>query len=255
MAGRGYATAEDLEPIPGVKHLARDLTWREAIEPIHKDRAFVGTFAPDGTKRTSPDPWDAVPPAAGDRVVGVGPGRTFGRLLRSFAPDEEVGLVPVAVGGTPISAWLPGGVDPYDAANHPYDDAILRAKAAKRDGEFVAILWHQGEGDASRGTPGYEAKMRQVVENFRRDLDLAETVPFIAGTLASFYGDKYPEIAAGAPVIDAALEHLAETMPGFGLVSARDLSDRGDGLHFSAEAQHTLGERYFQKWMAMTARP
>lgn len=255
MAGRGYATAEDLKPIPGVLHFARDLTWREAIEPIHKDRSFVGTFAPDGTKRVSPDPWDAVPPADGDRVVGVGCGRTFGRLLRAFAPDVDVGLVPTAVGGTPISAWLPGGIDPYDKANHPYDDAIKRARVAQQDGKFVAILWHQGEADASLGTPDYEAKLQRVVENFRRDLGLGVDVPFIAGTLASFHGDLYPKIEAGVPAIDAALEHLAETMPGFGLISTKGLPDRGDGLHFSAEAQHTLGERYFEKWKAMTTTP
>ena len=74
MAGRGYAGPDDLAPVPGVKHFARDNSWREAIEPITKDRPFVGTFAADGTKRVSPDPWDAVPPGAGDRVVGVGPG-------------------------------------------------------------------------------------------------------------------------------------------------------------------------------------
>ncbi len=253
MAGRGYATPDDLAPLPGVRHLARDLAWREAIEPIHKDRPFVGTFAADGTKRTSPDPWDAVPPQAGDRVVGVGPGRTFGRLLRAFAPDEEVGLVPVAVGGTPVSAWLPGGVDPHDPANHPYDDAIVQARAAQKDGEIVAILWHQGENDASRRTSGYFERMRQVVANFRRDLGLAETVPFIAGTLASFYGDEHPDITAGATAIDAALKELAATTPYVGLVDAHDLEDRGDQLHFCAEAQHILGERYFRMWKSMSS--
>lgn len=253
MAGRGYATAADLLPLPGVRHLARDLTWREAVEPIHKDRPFVGTFAADGTKRTSPDPWDAVLPEAGDRVVGVGPGRTFGRLLRDFAPDEEVGLIPAAVGGTPVSAWLPGGVDPHDPANHPYDDALVRARAAQRDGEIVAVLWHQGEGDAARRTAGYEALLRQVVENFRRDLGLAETVPFVMGTLGSFYMPRHPQVAAGAAAIEAALENLVASLPYVGLVCAHDLPDRGDGLHFSAEAQHLLGERYFRMWKSMSS--
>jgi murein DD-endopeptidase MepM/ murein hydrolase activator NlpD len=253
MSGRGYATPDDLVPIPGVLHFARDLTWREAIEPITKDRPFVGTFAADGTKRVSPDPWDAVPPEAGDRVVGVGPGRTFGRLLRAFAPEDEVGLIPAAVGGTPISAWLPGGVDPHDAANHPYDDAVARARAAQKDGEIVAVLWHQGEGDASLKTPHYDSLLRQVIENFRRDLGLSETVPFIMGTLATFYGDKYPEIVAGADAVEAAFEKVVATTPYVGLVSAFDLPDRGDQLHFSAEAQHMLGERYFRMWKSMTA--
>ncbi len=253
MAGRGYATPDDLVPLPGVRHFARDLTWREAIEPINKDRPFVGTFAADGTKRVSPDPWDAVPPEAGDQVVGVGPGRTFGRLLHDFAPDEEVGLIPAAVGGTPISAWLPRGVDPYDPTCHPYDDAVARARAAQKDGEIVAILWHQGEGDASLQTPDYDSLLRQVIGNFRRDLGLADTVPFIMGTLATFYGDKYPKIVAGADAVEAAFENVVATTPYVGLVSAFDLPDRGDQLHFSAEGQHILGERYFRMWKSMTS--
>ena len=253
MAGRGYATPDDLVPLPGVRHFARDLTWREAIEPINKDRSFVGTFAADGTKRTSPDPWDAVPPEAGDVVVGVGPGRTFGRLLRAFAPDEEVGLIPAAVGGSPIAAWLPGGTDPYDPKCHPYDESVERARAARKDGEIVAILWHQGESNATLQTPDYEALLRQVIANFRRDLGLAETVPFIMGTLASFYGEKYPTITAGADAIETAFENIVADTPYVGLVSAFDLPDRGDRLHFSAEAQHALGERYFRMWKSMTA--
>ncbi len=253
MAGRGYATPDDLVPLPGVRHFARDLTWREAIEPINKDRSFVGTFAADGTKRVSPDPWDAVPPEAGDVVVGVGPGRTFGRLLRAFAPDDEVGLIPAAVGGTPVSAWLPGGVDPYDPKCHPYDEAIERARAAQKDGEIVAILWHQGESNASLQTPDYESLLRQVIDNFRCDLGLAETVPFIMGTLASFYGEKYPKITAGADAIEAAFENIVADTPYVGLVTAFDLPDRGDQLHFSAEAQHILGERYFRMWKSMTS--
>ncbi len=179
--------------------------------------------------------------------------RTFGRLLRTFAPDDEVGLVPAAVGGTSVAAWLPGGMDPRDTASHPYDDAVARARVAQKDGEIVAILWHQGEEDAVHRTPDYAGLMQQVVANFRRDLGLAETVPFIAGTLASFHAEKNPDAAAGAQAIDAALEHVAATTPYFGLVNAHDLPDPGDGLHFSAEARHILGERFFRMWKSMAS--
>ena len=258
MAGRGYAGPDDLEPIPGVKHFARDFSWREAVEPITKDRASVGTFAADGTKRVSPDPWDAVPPGAGDRVVGVGPGRTFGRLLRAFDPGEEVGLVPVAVGGTPIAAWLPGGVDPYNPSNHPYDDAVARVRAAMAGGAVCAILWHQGESDCSGLTPpaAYEDMLRRVIANFRRDLGIAETVPFVMGTLARFYGrTQNPQFMEALPEIDAAIERVAASTPYAGLVCARDLADRGDGLHFDTASQHALGERYFRMWRSMAAVP
>lgn len=254
MAGRGYAKADDLVPIKSVKSLAGDLTWREAIEPITKDRPFVGTFSADGSKRFSTDPWDAIPPSAGDHVIGVGPGRTFGRLLQAFSPNEDVGLVPVAVGGTPVSAWLHGGKDPYSPTGHPYDDAIVRIRAAMRDGDVVAILWHQGESDCAQTAPDvYERLLREVIANFRGDLHLAETVPFIMGTLARFYDEKYPRIAAGAAGIDAAMERIAATTPYVGLVCAHDLRDRGDGLHFDATSQHELGERYFRMWRSMVA--
>ena len=254
MAGRGYAGAGDLEPIPGVRSWAGDLTWREAVEPVNKDRQFVGTFSSDGVRRTSPDPWDAVPPGAGDHVVGVGPGRTFGRLLREFSPDEDVGLVPVAVGGTPVSSWLPGGVDPYSPSGHPYDDAIVRIRAAMRYGDVAAILWHQGESDSGlTGQDVYEERLREVIANFRRDLGLPETIPFIMGTLARFYGGKYQRIAAAAAGIDAAMKRVASTTPYVGLVCAHDLRDRGDCLHFDAASQHELGERYFRMWRSMAA--
>lgn len=253
MAGRGAAAPEDLTPIEGVKFLARDFTWREAVEPITKDRPFVGTFGPNGEKRTSPDPWDTVLPGDGDRVIGVGPGRTFARLLRESCPDCEVGIIPAAIGGTPVSAWLPGGTDPADQSYHPYDKAIEFARFAMQEGEIVAILWHQGEGDANLGTPDYLEKLRTVIENFRRDLSLSPQVPFIMGTLASFYGDVYPTITAGLAKVDSAMAAIAADTDYTGVVSTKDLSHRGDNLHFSGEAQHTLGERYFRMWKSLTA--
>ena len=254
MSGRDRVPPADLLPIPNVTALGKDGVWREAIEPITKDRPFVGTFAADGSRVPSPDPWDNLLPAADGYSRGVGPGRTFARLLHEEHPDWEIGLLPASLGGTPIAAWLPGGIDPHDPACHPYDEALALARKAQADGgEIVAILWHQGEGDAARGTPDYESLLRQVIENFRRDLGLAETVPFVMGTLASFYGGKHPETAAGAAAIETAFENVVATTPYVGLVSAFDLPDRGDQLHFSAEAQHILGERYFRMWKSMTA--
>lgn len=250
MAGRGFALPEDLLPVSGVKVFAKDLAFHEAIEPITKDRPFVGTFGPDGVKRVSPDPWDALPLSAGDKVVGVGPGRTFGRLMASEFPGEEICLVPTAVGGTPIAAWLPGGIDPADPANHPYDDAIALAREAQKHGRVCAVLWHQGETDAELRTPDYREKLFSVILNFRRDLSLDDTVPFIMGTLGSFYKES---IAEGVPEIDGAMSALAGNLPFVAVVNAKDLGHRGDQLHFDAASQHILGERYFRVWKSLSA--
>ena len=43
MAGRDYAGPDDLMAIPNLLMIRPDGKWQPAIEPITKDRAFVGT--------------------------------------------------------------------------------------------------------------------------------------------------------------------------------------------------------------------
>ena len=185
MAGRGYAEADDLVEIANLQMIRPDGKWQPAIEPITKDRPFVGTFNAAGEKILSSDPFETVLPEGDQKVCGVGPGRTFGRLLAAANPGRVVGLIPCAVGGTSIAAWMPGGVDDHDENNFPYDFAIKKALTAQQSGRIVAILWHQGETDANRQTPGYTEKLRTVVSNFRRDLQLGDK----GNTLLSFSGE------------------------------------------------------------------
>ena len=251
MSGRDVADASDLTAIPGLLMFAKDRKWRPAIEPITKDRAFVGTFAADGKKITSVDPWDIVLPTdSSTQVRGVGPGRTFGRLLREAMPDCEVGLIPTSVGGTGISSWLPGGVDRFDAACHPYDESIALALDAQAYGEIIAILWHQGETDAATNNTEYKQQLSTVIANFRKDLHLSDQVPFIMGELGSFYEAK---IQDHVDMIDQAMHELAAELPSVAVVPAKDLVSRGDNLHFSRESAHRLGERYFSAYQQFTA--
>lgn len=245
MAGRGYAGPDDLKAIPGVEYIRPDFVWAPAIEPICKDRPFIGTFGKDGEKIVSDDPFETVMPGNGERVIGVGLGRTFGKLLAADNPETTVGLIPTAVGGTSIAAWMPGGVDDHDPNNHPYDDAIRRAKEAQKCGKIVAILWHQGESDAAKQTDNYKEKLNTVVQNFRKDLGLEDTVPFIAGDLASFYE---PMIADHIDIVDNAIAQLTGEMTGFYSLTTKDLTNRGDNLHFDTESLYELGKRYYSAY-------
>ncbi len=245
MAGRGYAGPDDLSVIPNLLMIRPDGKWQPAVEPITKDRPFVGTFSTSGEKIVGNDPFETVLPEGDQKVCGVGPGRTFGRLLLEAEPERVVGLIPGAVGGTSIAAWMPGGVDDWDPKNHPYDDAVKKAREAQKSGKIAAVLWHQGETDAKRQTPDYTEKLRTVVRNFRHDLQLGPEVPFIAGDLASFYREA---IAAHIDIVDRALEILASEDPSFLVVHTKDLNHRGDNLHFDAASQHELGKRYFEAY-------
>ena len=245
MAGRGYAGPDDLTAIPNLLMIRPDGKWQPAIEPITKDRNFVGTFSASGEKVVGKDPFETVLPEGDQKVCGVGPGRTFGRLLAEAHPDRVVGLIPCAVGGTSIAAWMPGGVDDWDANNHPYDVAIQKAREAQKCGRIVAVLWHQGENDAGKQTENYLEKLRTVIQNFRRDLQLGSDVPFIAGDMGSFYPEK---LNAHIDIVDDALETLAAEDPTFRIVHTKDLTHRGDNLHYDTTSQHELGKRYFEAY-------
>ena len=245
MAGRGYAGPDDLQPVPRLLMIRPDFKWQPAVEPVTKDRKFIGTFQASGEKIVGDDPFETVLPQGDQKVCGVGLGRTFGRLLARENPDRIVGLIPCAVGGTTISAWMPGGVDNYDPDNHPYDNAVKKAREAQKSGRIVALLWHQGESDAKRQTPEYREKLREVVRNFRRDLKLGDDVPFIAGDMASFYA---PPILDHIDIVDNALKDLAQSEPGVVLVTTKDMTHRGDRLHFDTASLHALGARYYEAY-------
>ena len=252
MAGRGYAGPDDLTPIPNVLMIRPDGKWQPAIEPITKDRPFIGTFQASGEKIVSSDPFETVLPQGDQKVVGVGLGRTFGRLLAEANPGRTVGLIPCAVGGTSIAAWMPGGVDDHDPNNFPYDNAVKKAREAQKSGKIVAMLWHQGETDAKKQTPEYTEKLRTVIRNFRRDLNLGDEVPFIAGDMASFYPER---IAPHIGIVDRALDELAAEDPSFRYVHTKDLTHRGDNLHFDTDSLHELGRRYFEAYRQFKADP
>lgn len=218
MAGRGEIEAEDRKVIPGLFMINRELQWEPAVEPVTADRSFAG----------------------------VGPGRTFGKLLLEANPGCSVGLVPTAVGGTPISAWKRGGSSPWDKNETPYDSSIRRAKAALKDGEFAAVLWHQGETDGSIKNTHYAADLKEVIGNFREDLALSG-VPFLCGELGHYLkgGEYY------FPQIDTDIRSVVSELPDMGWVSAEGLTDKGDHLHFDSASAREFGRRYFAEYMRL----
>ena len=234
MAGRGYLTEEDIVEIPGLTALRRDLQWIPACDPFNYDRINMLGLS------NAADPYEVRGiELGGNRRCGVGPGRTFGKLLMERFPDCEVGLIPAAVGGTPVASWVHGGkdVDPKSGF-FPYDDSIRMTREAMKTGRLVAILWHQGETDAQQHTPDYKEKLNAIIANFRRDLNVPE-VPFILGGLGEFL-----EMEAASEYNQMIREVAAEGYK-TGFAPATGLNDRGDKLHFDTPGQHELGRRYW----------
>ena len=80
----------------------KNKTWVPAADPLHFDKPSI---------------------------VGVGLGKSFGIKIADQEPGVTIGLIPCAVGGSPIQSWEPGGYHP-STKTHPWDDMQVRAKEA-----------------------------------------------------------------------------------------------------------------------------
>ena len=225
MAGRGQVATEDEQPHPRVLALTKELSWQPAVDPLHFDKP---------------------------KIVGVGPGRSFGIAYAEANPGVTVGLVPCAVGGSAITSWVPGGFH-EQTKSHPWDDMLPRARSALEAGRLKAILWHQGEADcSSAAAQRYAERLQQLVVRFREALDAPE-VPFLVGQLGIFPARPWTDATRQ---VDAAHRSLPTQLPAVGFVSAEFLADKGDALHFDAASSRTLGRRYFKafEWLVGQGR-
>ena len=216
MSGRGYITDEfKNEGDSRVFMLDKDNKWVLAKNPLHFDQPSI---------------------------AGVGPGLAFGIAMAKAAGDPKIriGLIPCAVGGTPIEHWLPGA---YDAATntHPYDDAVLRIKTAMQYGVIKGIIWHQGEADKTpEKTKLYLARLKELIERFRTLVNDPK-LPFIAGELGRFR----PEFSG----INDELTKLPAMVPYTAVATAEALTHRGDTVHFDSPSADELGKRYAKKML------
>jgi hypothetical protein len=224
MAGRGKVDEESKQVNPRVFMLNKDGQWVPATDPMHFDK-----------------------PSA-----GVGPGLVFGKAMAEAAPDARIGLIPCAVGGTPLKLWSPGVQDPNTKA-FPYDDTIRRVQLALKDGSLKGIIWHQGESDRPAtdfSRKQYTAKFTDFIARLRQDLN-APQVPFVAGELPQL-DEKFLEVNQR---FNEMVQGLKSTVSNYACVSAKDLTDGGDKLHLDTNSARIFGQRYAEAMLQMLKSP
>ncbi|KAD2393128.1 hypothetical protein E3N88_40105 [Mikania micrantha] len=218
MAGRGGVknnhwdgvVPNDCKPDPSTIHrLNANLIWETAKDPLHADI--------DTTK-----------------TCGVGPGMPFANAVKDYIAGV-IGLVPCAIGGTAIKKWAKGG--------KLYEDMLRRSKsAASGGGEIKAMIWYQGETDASskHDAEAYKSNMENLIHNVRSDLGLP-SLPIIHVAIASGEG-KYTEVVREAQKSI----NLANVV----CVDAKGLELKDDHLHLTTEAQVQLGHMLADGYLA-----
>lgn len=214
MAGRGPITDEfKNDGNPRVFMLNKNMEWVTAQNPLHFDKP---------------------------KVAGVGPGLAFGVDMAKANPKVKIGLIPCAVGGTPIDHWKPGEFN--KATNtHPYDDALVRIKEAMKSGLIKGVIWHQGEANSSpKKAPLYLAQLDTLVNRIRKEVGNPK-LPFIVGELGR-YRNNYQ-------LVNTELAKVPSSIPFTGLATSEGLVHKGDTTHFDGTSANTLGHRFAAKML------
>ncbi|HET7558732.1 MAG TPA: sialate O-acetylesterase, partial [Limnochordia bacterium] len=145
--GYGHGNVYD-PPQPGVSVFGGNEAWRLATHPIFDPTGTVHLANRDGG-------W-----------VDVSPWLAFGRTVR-LQTGVPVGLIPAALGGSPLSAWDPGA---GEAVLYHNMAAFIRAAG----GRITGMLWYQGESDVGADLAAtYLERFTRFVERFRADFGAA----------------------------------------------------------------------------------
>ena len=207
MAGRGALVADSAVAVhPRVFKFTRDQMWVPATEPLHFDSSRAG----------------------------AGLAASFAATLADADPHIAIGLVPCAVGNTPLSRWEPGG--------DLLASAIARTKAALRAGKLRGFLWHQGESDAKELALAatYACRLAATIRHLRVELNAAET-PFLVGRLGEWLRvTTHPH----AHVLNEQLTALPLLVPWVTIVDSTGLMHRGDFAHFDTPSLRGFGVRF-----------
>ncbi|WP_437192635.1 sialate O-acetylesterase [Planctomicrobium sp. SH527] len=219
MAGRGVLGKEKQSPPDRILTLNKANEWAPAIEPLHFDKPTI---------------------------AGAGLGFSFAQEIAKVDPDVTIGVIPCAVGGTPLSRWQ------KDA--DLYTQAVERARIAMKSGTLKGILWHQGESDAGSKmlADSYGKRMSKMIGDLRSDLD-SPSVPFIVGGLGEFLSVGTAEKPSYWKVVNAQLESIHELVPNSAFVNSTGLGHKGDSVHFDTEALREFGRRYAAALLKLNA--
>lgn len=219
MAGRGTLTEDTSDTIPNVYLFNSQNEFEKAANPFNR----YSTIRKDL------------------KMQGVGPAYSFAKMMAAKT-GRKIGLVVNARGGSSIQSWKKGAKDGY------YEEALSRIKLAMKYGTLKAILWHQGEADASQSEV-YKEQIKELVANFRKDLNLPDLF-FVAGEIASWAPNE--QASENIRAFNKMISHISDFIPNAACVSSEGLMPLIDYTdpHFCTNSQIVLGGRYAETILA-----
>lgn len=165
-------------------------------------------------------------------------GGSFPPLLATYFLENEgvpVAFIPVAMGGTEIESWVPGG-DLYNS---------MERRVNAVGGNIKAVLWFQGESDSSLAeSSGYVDQLNELVDSIATDFNGAKTVIGMLGSATSTgEGRSYVRIAQ-----KEVIETNINAIQGPAMYDV-NIDNGCDGTHFCGDEDLAIfAERW---WLAL----
>jgi len=194
----------------------------------------------------------------------LGPTDYFGRTMVQELPDKKIGVIAVAMGGSPIemfdkdlyeqkmkdnpSEWWVTLAKRHYGGN-PYGRIIEMAKKAQQVGVIKGILLHQG--CSNNGDEKWPGMVKKIYKDMLHDLGLrASEVPIFVGET------EYENMGGGCSWHNHVVAKIPEVIPTGHVVSAEGIPGNGtDPWHFSAAGYRTFGKRYAAKVLDVMNHP
>ena len=164
-----------------------------------------------------------------------------------LSEGRKILILNTGLGATSFAAghWVPMGLG-YRRMLYMLDCALN----LNPENRVVALLWHQGESDAVRGTTEgaqYE-NLSYLFSRVRARVGNAK-LPIVAGDFCAQWKEQNAEICA--PIIRA-IRRAVKDFGGAFVETAdlpsneQDKTEEPDQIHFSRNSLHILGTRYFE---------
>ena len=197
-------------------------------------------------------------------VGKLGPSDYFGRTMVQQLPDKKIGVIAVAMGGSPIemfdkdlyeqkykdnyNEWWAQIARNYYGEN-PYGRIIEMAKKAQEVGVIKGILLHQGE--SNNGDEKWPGMVKKIYKDMLHDLGLKSSDVHI------FVGEtEYENMGGGCSWHNHVVAKIPEVIPTGHVVSAEGIPGNGtDPWHFSAAGYRTFGKRYAEAALDVINHP
>ena len=189
--------------------------------------------------------------------VKFGPGVAMAHELADLWPDDTIGIIKVAVGGTGIHGfvkdWSKAKADrTNDGKKGPlYQDLMNAVAEAKKISEpvFSGFVWKQGGGDKGKKdiANNYYDTFAQLVSDLRKDLNTPEMPVFVFNALGDEELDKRDTEAFSSkwkylmPILKAKNRAGRDIPNAVTVIHGTDLP-KVDALHYNTEGQLTLGK-------------